>query len=207
MISTGLDASDLAGWCAAALTITGAMMTAANLGARITGWGFAVFTMASLAWVLAALLTRQPSLLATNGLLSLVNAAGIWRWLGRQARYEQSSAKAASRSRRIGDTPLFPLDALPGAPVMDRYGEPLGTLADAMLRSDNGQIAYVVVASPSDHGLGEVLRAISIRDFSFDGHRVHTTYGKTEFERLPELDDGRWPSTPSRLRPGSKQFP
>ncbi|MEK7456583.1 MAG: hypothetical protein AABZ76_16905 [Pseudomonadota bacterium] len=47
---------DLAGWIAPAATMIAAMMTAANLGARVTGWGFGVFTLGSIAWSIVGLL-------------------------------------------------------------------------------------------------------------------------------------------------------
>ncbi|WP_366499360.1 hypothetical protein [Sphingopyxis sp.] len=59
------------------------MMTASNLGARITGWGFAVFTIGSICWSLVGFWSGQTHLVATNVFLTLVNLVGIWRWLGR----------------------------------------------------------------------------------------------------------------------------
>ena len=41
---------ELAEWVAHAATMVAAMMTAANVGARVTGWGFVVFTISSIAW-------------------------------------------------------------------------------------------------------------------------------------------------------------
>jgi len=38
-------------WVATVATIVAASMTAANLGARITGYGFCVFLVGSLAWL------------------------------------------------------------------------------------------------------------------------------------------------------------
>ena len=76
-----------------------AMMTAANLGARVTGWGFIVFTLGSICWSLVGLQSGQTNLVATNVFLTCVNLVGIWRWLGRQRGYEDG-ARAASRSSR-----------------------------------------------------------------------------------------------------------
>jgi hypothetical protein len=39
--------NDIAAWIAPAATVIAAVMTAANLGARITDWGFVVFTVGS----------------------------------------------------------------------------------------------------------------------------------------------------------------
>ena len=58
---------------APAATMIAAVMTASNLGARVTGWGFVVFTVGSIAWCLVALTSGQANLLWTNGFLILVN--------------------------------------------------------------------------------------------------------------------------------------
>ena len=42
-------------WIATVATIIGAFLTAANLGARVTGSGFAVFLAGSLAWLATGL--------------------------------------------------------------------------------------------------------------------------------------------------------
>src|SRR6202007_1871385 len=89
---------ETAGWLAPAATMIAAMMTAANLGARVTGWGFVVFTVGSIGWCAIALSTGQQNLLWTNGFLTLVNGVGIWRWLGRKARYEAGGKSAEVRS-------------------------------------------------------------------------------------------------------------
>src|SRR5471030_3214617 len=106
---------DIAGWVAPAATMTAAVMTAANLGTRVTGWGFIVFTIGSVAWSSVAIGTGQQNLLWTNGFLTLVNLVGIWRWLGRQARYEDGSRAAASRSQAERVPSLFSIGAITGA--------------------------------------------------------------------------------------------
>ena len=49
-------------WVATIATVIAASMTAANLGSRITGYGFVVFLVGSLAWLTTGLLTGQPAL-------------------------------------------------------------------------------------------------------------------------------------------------
>lgn len=68
---------DLAGWIAPVATMIAAMMTAANLGARITGWGFVVFTLGAISWTAVGVSTGQGNLVATNVFLTLVNAVGV----------------------------------------------------------------------------------------------------------------------------------
>jgi uncharacterized membrane protein YphA (DoxX/SURF4 family) len=79
---------------AAGLTMAAAVMVALNLGARITGFGFIVFTLGSIAWVMVAWLSDQSSLLWTNITLLVINLLGVWRWLGVRARYDKGAAAA-----------------------------------------------------------------------------------------------------------------
>jgi hypothetical protein len=45
--------------------------------------GFSIFVVSSLAWIAAGWFETQPSLYIQNGVLLLINLAGIWRWLPR----------------------------------------------------------------------------------------------------------------------------
>lgn len=58
-------------------------MVAANLNARITVWGFAIFTVASIAWIADGVLEGKTSLGVQNVVLLLINVLGVWRWLPR----------------------------------------------------------------------------------------------------------------------------
>ena len=111
-----------AGWVAPIATAVAAIMTAVNLGARVTGWGFVVFLIGSLAWCAVGASTGQTNLLLTNGFLSLVNLIGIWRWLGRQARYEKGGAEAAEASVELPVPDMRTSSSLIGTPVSDRSG-------------------------------------------------------------------------------------
>ena len=90
-----------ANWVAPIATTIAAIMVAANLGSRFTGWGFVVFTIGSVGWMVVGAVTDQPSLLWQNVFLFAVNVVGIWRWLGLRARYEKGSAKATGDTVRI----------------------------------------------------------------------------------------------------------
>ena len=94
-----------------------AMMTAANLGARVTGWGFVVFTAGSIAWSIVGISSGQTNLVATNGFLTLVNLVGVWRWLGRQRAYEDGGKSATQASRRSAYPTLFTATGVAGLPV------------------------------------------------------------------------------------------
>jgi hypothetical protein len=186
---------DVAGWLAPAATMIAAMMTAANLGARVTGWGFVVFCIGSIGWVVVALATGQQNLLLTNAFLLIVNCVGVWRWLGRQARYEDGGRKAAEKSARRPVPTLVSAAALAGAPVKGGDGAALGTVVDAMLRSDGSGIAYVVVSDRAGAGLAETLRALPPEAFSFTDGEARTVISESAFRRLPPIPSDHWPET------------
>lgn len=68
-------------WIGTALSIVAALMVALDLGRRVTGWGFAVFAVASVFWLVVARQDDQPGLLLTNAVLLVINLIGVWRWL------------------------------------------------------------------------------------------------------------------------------
>jgi hypothetical protein len=172
-----------------------AMMTAANLGARVTGWGFVLFSLGAIAWVIVALGSGQQNLLFSNAFLLLVDLIGIWRWLGRQARYE-TGADAASAASEAGPEPgLFALGALAGRRVEAADGTHVGDVVEAMAGCDRGAIAYLVVSQGGIGGVGESLRALGWNEVRFDGQRVETRLDAATLERRPALDPTRWPAT------------
>ena len=91
----------VANWVAPIATTIAAIMVAANLGAKITGWGFIVFSVGSVAWIVIGAATDQPALLWQNVFLLVVNLVGIWRWLGIRARYEKGAGAATETSARV----------------------------------------------------------------------------------------------------------
>ncbi|WP_270938756.1 hypothetical protein [Falsiroseomonas oryzae] len=76
---------DLFKWLATAGTLLGAGMTAADLGRRFTGWGFAALAAGSASWLAAAQLEQETQLGLTNLVLLALNLFGVWRWLARGA--------------------------------------------------------------------------------------------------------------------------
>lgn len=78
-------------WIAPIATTLAAILVAANLGTKITGIGFIVFSVGALGWIAVAYFTHQPNLLWQNGFLLLVNLIGVWRWLGLRARYDKAA--------------------------------------------------------------------------------------------------------------------
>jgi membrane protein implicated in regulation of membrane protease activity len=99
--------ADFISWFATGATIAAALVTASNLGARITRYGFIIFLFGSLAWLATGLLSGQPALTWTNAVLTILNIWGIWRWLGREAKLEEGGEAALEASRDTPGEALF----------------------------------------------------------------------------------------------------
>ena len=184
---------EIAGWVAPAATMIAAMMTAANLGARVTGWGFVVFTVGSIAWSVIGLSTGQTNLVASNAFLTVVNLVGIWRWLGRQRVYEQGAETAKQRSRRASAPSLFTATGVAGMPVLDSAGEAVGTGVEALVECATGQVSYVVVSTGGVGGVAEELRAVARDAVRFECDRLRLAFAQAEFCALEPLQSGDWP--------------
>jgi len=186
-------------WLAPAATILAAMMTAANLGARVTGWGFVVFTAGSVCWAIDGYASGQTSLLAANVFLTLVNIVGAWRWLGRQRVYEDGGKSAQQASRQSSTPTLFAATGVMGMPTRSSDGEDIGKAVEALVECRTGTVSYVVIASGSVAGLDEALRAVprELVDFHSDSLSIHL--GKESFLRLPPLGNGEWPASASQV--------
>jgi hypothetical protein len=185
--------ADIVSWIATAATIIAATMTAANLGSRITGYGFCVFLVGSVAWLASGLMTGQPALTWTNAILTLLNALGIWRWLGRQAGVEEGARAASQASARTPGESLFPVSLLTRAPVLCD-GEQAGRCVDAMAGCTSGQMSYVVVSQGGVGGVGETLRRLPWERAKADGESLVTDLPPVEFDRLEELERDQWPA-------------
>jgi hypothetical protein len=68
-------------WIAAIGTMLAAALIAADLGRKVTGWGFVLFCAVSMTWVVAGLTSDAIPIAAMNGILLLINAWGVWRFL------------------------------------------------------------------------------------------------------------------------------
>ncbi len=179
-------------WAATIATIIAASMVAANLGSRITGYGFVVFTIGSLLWVKTGVAMHQPALVWTNWVLTALNLFGIWRWLGRQTRVEEGARAAAEASEHTPGEALFPVSLLSHAPVVKGTTE-LGRCIDAMAGCSSGRLNYVVVSQGGVAGVGETLRRLPWSIARVDGERVIAAMGAEDFSRLEELPRDQWP--------------
>ena len=186
---------DVAGWIAPAATMIAAIMTASNLGARVTGWGFAVFSVGALAWIAVGAGTGQHNLLWSNAFLLLVDLVGVWRWLGRRARYDEAAQAASAKSRQAAAPTLFALAGLEGMPVRNATGETIATVVDAMARCDEGRIVYLVVREGGVAGVGERLHAIGWDEVRVRDGAMTSGLSQARLAEPPALAAGQWPAT------------
>jgi len=68
-------------WIAAIGTILAAGLVAADLGRKVTGWGFVLFCAVSIVWIVSGLTTKSIPIAAMNAILLLINAYGVWQYI------------------------------------------------------------------------------------------------------------------------------
>lgn len=176
--------ADVAGWIALAATCIAAVMTASNLGARVTGWGFVLFTIGAVSWAIDGFASGQTQLLWSNGFLALVDLFGIWRWLGRRARFHDASrAEEAHSEQEPGDDLLSAL-RLDGMPIESADGAILGHVTDALVSRADGAIAYLIVREGGTAGIGECLRRLPWQEVQLRGDVAHTQLDVAQVRRL-----------------------
>jgi hypothetical protein len=180
-------------WVATIATIVAASITASNLGSRITGYGFIIFTIGSIAWFGLGLVTGQPPLIWTNAVLTFLNLFGVWRWLGRQAKVEDGSHKAARASQDTPGEALFPVSLLATAKVRSADAE-LGRCVDAMAECTSGRIAYVMVSEGGIAGAGETLRRLPWSALHAEGDEFVSRYDQTQFREIEPVPKDQWPA-------------
>ncbi|MEA3017893.1 MAG: hypothetical protein QOI38_2615 [Sphingomonadales bacterium] len=185
---------EIAGWIAPIATMIAACVTAANLGARVTGWGFVIFTFGSVAWTAYGYATDQPNLLWQNLALTAVNLFGIWRWLIRRARFDDWARAAAERSERRAGATLFPVSSLANAAVAGPDGATLGTAVDAMATCEDGRIAYLVVSAGQSATLAAALHILPWSKLRVTPDKVETGLDTDAFGRLELADASQWPA-------------
>ena len=73
---------DIASWSATATGISAAVLVSLNLGVRVTGWAFVIFTVSSVAWMLTAWIREDATaLFIQNAVMFVINVIGIYRYL------------------------------------------------------------------------------------------------------------------------------
>ena len=68
-------------WIAAIGTMIAAAMIAADLGRKVTGWGFVLFCAVAVTWIVSGLTSDALPIAAMNGILLLINLWGVWQFL------------------------------------------------------------------------------------------------------------------------------
>jgi len=185
--------ADTISWIATIATVLAASMTASNLGSRVTGYGFGVFTVGALCWIAVGALTDQPALLWTNVVLFLLDIFGVWRWLGRQARVEEGARAASEASEKTPGEALFAVSLLSRA-VVRCGGAEVGHCIDGMAGCRSGRLDYLVVSEGGVAGVGERLRRVPWSEAHVDGETVVAHFEADRFERLEELKRDEWPA-------------
>jgi nicotinamide riboside transporter PnuC len=89
-------------WIAAIGTMVAAALVAADLGRKVTGWGFVLFCAVALMWVVSGLTSNALPIAATNGVLLLIDAWGVWQYLlnPKKKKVIERVEKAAERIER-----------------------------------------------------------------------------------------------------------
>ena len=68
-------------WIAAIGTVVAAGLLAADLGRKVTGWGFVLFCAVAMTWILIGLRTSAMPIAAMNAMLLAINVYGVWQYL------------------------------------------------------------------------------------------------------------------------------
>ena len=93
-------------WIAALGTMLAAGLIAADLGRKVTGWGFVLFCAVSVTWIVSGLTSDALPIAAMNGLLLLINAWGVWQFLlspKNKAKLEKMEELAEEAEREVAE--------------------------------------------------------------------------------------------------------
>jgi hypothetical protein len=71
-------------WYATVSGIVAALMIAADVSRRVSGWGFVLFCTMNVAWIWFALIDETGGLVTQNVVLFFINVLGIYRYLIRR---------------------------------------------------------------------------------------------------------------------------
>ena len=89
-------------WIAAIGTMIAAGLIAADLGRKVTGWGFVLFCAVAVTWIVSGLTGGAMPIAAMNAILLLINLWGVWQFLlnPRKKKVIERIEKAAERIER-----------------------------------------------------------------------------------------------------------
>ncbi|WP_265562577.1 PRC-barrel domain-containing protein [Sphingomicrobium arenosum] len=171
-----------------------ALITASNLGARITGIGFVIFTIGSVAWFIVGLTTGQGGLIWQNIILFFINLFGVWRWLGRRAAMQKGGEEAQRMSEERDGQGLLPLSTIVGMDLHAPDRSKVGTVVDAMLGERDGRLSYAIASSGGVAGAGETLHRIDWRDMRCDEGVLSLRNTARPLDARPKVERDHWPS-------------
>jgi uncharacterized membrane protein YphA (DoxX/SURF4 family) len=83
-------------WAASIGTILAATLIAIDLSRKVTGWGFVLFSVVSILWIISGFVENAMPIAIMNGVLLLINAWGVWRYLLDPTRQQIISKTAAT---------------------------------------------------------------------------------------------------------------
>ena len=91
-------------WIAALGTMLAAGLIAADLGRKVTGWGFVLFCAVSVTWIVSGVTSDALPIAAMNGILLAINAWGVWQFLlspKNKAKLEKMEELAEQAEREV----------------------------------------------------------------------------------------------------------
>jgi hypothetical protein len=154
------------------------------------------------------LATGQTNLIVANGALTVVNLAGIWRWLGQQRAREDGGNSAKAASRKSSGPSLFTATGIAGMPVVTAAGETIGKAVEALVECRSAVVSYVVVSTAGTGVIGETLRAVPHASVIFQTDQLLLRMQREEFDALTPLTPGDWPAVlPGTQFDGGNQCP
>ena len=69
-------------WIGAIGAIIAAALIAGDFGRRVSGWGFVLFSVVSVVWIVSGVTAKDGMPIAVqNGILLLINLYGVWQFL------------------------------------------------------------------------------------------------------------------------------
>ena len=79
-------------WSAMITGVIAAIVVSANLGIKITGWAFVIYTISSIAWISYASIEGEMALGVQYFIMLLINIFGIYRYLVNGGPDQESTA-------------------------------------------------------------------------------------------------------------------
>jgi hypothetical protein len=76
--------SEILEWYATISGIVAALMIAADINRKVTGWGFVLFCTMNVAWIWFGTIDETVGLTTQNVVLFAINVLGIYRYLVRK---------------------------------------------------------------------------------------------------------------------------